>query len=121
MDDTRERADCRAWLYQQFHAGRDADGLLAELIGLGWPVEEAEALVEEGRRATRHLRGAITREEVARVAEVRYRNAIGIASKYAMGGLVWVIIHFLMSLLSFNRVPWPQSGRKPPKEAEDPQ
>ncbi|MDB5172866.1 MAG: hypothetical protein JWO87_1563 [Phycisphaerales bacterium] len=98
IDDSEERAECREWIHREFCAGTDTDEILAELIASGWTTEDAESMVEDGRRATRHLRGVVTRDEVARAAEARYRRSMNIAPKLAAGGLLWVGVHFLVNL-----------------------
>ena len=49
-------AEIRAWIYAEFVSGRTYDEIFAEMIEGGWGNEEAEALVEEGRKATRDRR-----------------------------------------------------------------
>jgi hypothetical protein len=115
VDDSEQRAECREWIHREFSEGRGADDILAELIGNGWPTEDAETMVEEGRRATRHLRGVVTRDEVARAAESRYRTSMNIAPKMATFGLLWVGIHFLANLPSTLRA----LRRRPPRDPDE--
>src|SRR6185437_7992450 len=99
VDDASPRLDCSVWVKEQLVAGRDADSLLAELLEQGWEADVAEEIVEEQRRATRHLRGCVTREQVAMRAERRYRNSFRNAFRMALGGLPLVCAHFLVSSL----------------------
>ncbi len=99
VDDATPRLDCSVWVNEQLVAGRDADSLLAELLEQGWNAEVAEEIVEEQRRATRHLRGVVTREQVAMRAERRYRSSFRYAFRMAIGGLPLVCAHFLVSSL----------------------
>ncbi|HET6251146.1 MAG TPA: hypothetical protein VFE47_25920 [Tepidisphaeraceae bacterium] len=110
VDDTEERGDCHEWIYRQFVAGRGADEILAELIGNGWPADDAEAWVEQSRRATRHLRGVITREGVARAVEKRSRKAFRTAFRVALAGIILVAITYGCHSLAMR-------GQKPPPAA----
>jgi hypothetical protein len=94
VDDTEELGDSREWIYRQFVDGRDADSILADLIAQGWPADDAEGLVEEQRRATRHLRGVITRASVAKRVEQRSRKAFKMAFRVAMAGIIIVAITY---------------------------
>src|SRR5689334_16614977 len=106
VDDSTPRQQCSAWVHEQLVAGRDADELLAELLGNGWPQEDAESIVEGQRRATRHLRGCVTRAQVAAVAEKRYRHAFRYASRMAFGGIMMVCLSYVYSVVT-KRMPWP--------------
>jgi len=55
-DDCGKYAEIRAWIYAEFVVGRTFDEIFAEMIAGGWDKENAETLVEEGRRATRDRR-----------------------------------------------------------------
>jgi hypothetical protein len=55
-DDRGKHAEIRAWIYAEFVSGRSYDDIFGEMIAGGWEKEDAEALVEEGRRATRNRR-----------------------------------------------------------------
>ena len=111
VDDTEERGAIRDWIFEQLAHGRDPDQLLPEVIELGWSGEDAEELVEEGRRKTRHLRGVVTREDVARAAEARYRRSMAIAPRMATWGILGVGFHFLGTLLGYIRAGKPKSSR----------
>ena len=47
----------------------------ADLVSNGWGEEDAAEIVEEQRQATRRQRGVVTRDDVAYVAERRYRKS----------------------------------------------
>jgi hypothetical protein len=55
-DDQGKHAEVGAWIYAEFVSGRSFDEIFGEMIAGGWGREEAEALVEEGRKATRDRR-----------------------------------------------------------------
>jgi hypothetical protein len=113
VDDTEERAEAREWILRSFREERDPDQMVAELTANGWPSDDAEAMVEEGRKATRQLRGVVTREDVVRASEARYRGSFSnIAARFGMGGMLLVGIHFLLSFTSFRRSPWPRGQQK---------
>ena len=54
--DQDKHAEIKAWIFAEFVSGRTFDEVFAEMIAGGWDKEEAEALVEEGRKATRDRR-----------------------------------------------------------------
>jgi len=56
VEDVDKDREIRAWIYAEFVSGRSADEISAELLNGGWASEDVEALVEEGRKATRHRR-----------------------------------------------------------------
>ena len=103
VDETEERGNCQEWIYRQFVDGRDADSILAQLIGNSWDADDAEGMVEEARRATRHLRGVITRETVARAAERRYRKAFKVAFRVTLGAILLLAIMYGCNSLIYLR------------------
>jgi hypothetical protein len=116
VDETEE---VNEWIHTQFVNGSGADSILAELIANGWRHDDAEGLVEEGRRATRHLRGVITREEVARVAEKRYRSSFRMAFYYALGGVPLMCAQALWSLLTTKGNRWPDRVKRRRREMDE--
>jgi hypothetical protein len=46
----------KAWVYAEIAAGRSPEDVAADLMAQGWAYDNAEALAEHGRRATRHMR-----------------------------------------------------------------
>jgi coenzyme F420-reducing hydrogenase gamma subunit len=83
-DDVDAMDECRRWLAASMHEGVTPDELLTQLIGNGWPVEQAEQLVEEVRRKTRDSRSVLgERDRIAqpkpRPTKIRYAPGIGAA------------------------------------------
>jgi hypothetical protein len=101
IDDTEERGECSDWIYQRMCEGHDPDALLAQVIAMGWPEDEAAAMVEAERRKTRHLRGVVTREDVARTVDARYRRTMSRSPFLACFGIFGVAIHSARSLLGY--------------------
>lgn len=77
VDDTTERAAAADWARSQLLAGRDGDGVRAELVEQGWDADDAAIIVEVERKATRGERGVLTREVVAKGLEKSYRGGQG--------------------------------------------
>ncbi|HEY2589490.1 MAG TPA: hypothetical protein VGI81_27335 [Tepidisphaeraceae bacterium] len=75
MDDLSAKEHCADWILEQMTGGRAPEQITADLCGQGWDPEEAEALVEYVRKATRRERGVVTRDDVARSANRRYRQS----------------------------------------------
>jgi hypothetical protein len=76
VDDVEAREQSAKWAYEQLAEGRTPEEVEAALVASGWPPSDAATMAEEARRQTRHLRGVITRDDVARVSEARYRRAM---------------------------------------------
>jgi hypothetical protein len=74
VDDFDAKRSWSDWAVDQMAAGRTAEEVAAELVANGWGEEDAAEMAEAARKATRHLRGAITREEVAGEYHARYRK-----------------------------------------------
>jgi hypothetical protein len=66
VDDMAAHRAVGLWVYEEFASGRTAEELTATLIAAGWDPDEAAVIVEQGRQATRHKRGARTRDDVVR-------------------------------------------------------
>ena len=77
VDDESAVAECQLWAIEQVTAGRDPDDVAAELVAGGWDQDAAAHIAEVARRQTRHLRGVVTRDEVAYQASRRYRQSFG--------------------------------------------
>jgi hypothetical protein len=56
VDDRDARAELEAWIHSEFLSGRQSDEILAALVEQGWPTDDAEILVEQIRKQTRHRR-----------------------------------------------------------------
>src|SRR5205807_3847034 len=77
VDDLDARRACEEWVRAELIGGRTAEELAEGLVAAGWPHDDAEGIVEEGRRQTRGERGIVTRDDVVREANRRYRGAMG--------------------------------------------
>ena len=77
VDDLEARRECADWVRAELLEGRIPEEIVEELATGGWPRDDAEGIVEEGRRQTRAERGLVTREDVVREANRRYRGAMG--------------------------------------------
>ena len=77
VDDLGPRQEAVDWLCIQILAGRSTEELSAELVAAGaWSQDEADELVEQARRQTRQERGVLTREDVVRDVDSRYRQSM---------------------------------------------
>ncbi len=71
-----EREPAVEWAAEELLRERPFDEVIADLTNRGWPPEQADAIVEEAREATRRERGVRTREDVLRSAEQRYQRSL---------------------------------------------
>jgi hypothetical protein len=76
VDDETPRREALIWALEQVECGRAFEEVTAELVGNGWPGDDAAEIVEAARLATLELRGAITRDQVVRAADRRYRRSM---------------------------------------------
>src|SRR5262245_20340474 len=83
VDDVLERDTARQSIAAQLLAGRIPEELVAELVASGWSQDDAEEMVEDGRKQTRAQRGVVTRDDVARAVHQRYRT--GMAAGWMAG------------------------------------
>jgi len=113
VDDTEERGAGREWVLHELTVGRDPEELLAQLTAAGWPQDDAAEMVEEARRATRHLRGVITRQDVVRGVDARYRRTMSRSPFLACFGIVGVAIHSCRSLLGYLIIRKPRPIESP--------
>ncbi len=106
VDDLGPKEECADWILAQMTAGRPAEDLTAELIDQGWNPDDAESLVEYVRRATRHERGVVTREDVARTAVRRYRQSWSLTWFAGFPAIASGVrlVGALRNLLGFRRV-----------------
>jgi len=56
VDEHQKYHEIKAWIYAEFVSGRTFEEISADMISQGWSKDHAEALVEEGRKATRNRR-----------------------------------------------------------------
>lgn len=78
VDDFDARQTWGEWAVEQLAAGRTAEDVAAELVTNGWGEEDAAEMAEDARRATRHLRGVVTREQVVAENSSRCRKAMAL-------------------------------------------
>ena len=115
VDDYAPRQEALQWATAQLAAGRTFEDISAHLIETGWSEPDAAEIVEEARQQTRHYRGAVTREQIIRASNRRYRQAmtggwfVGFPSVTAAMRL----IHALASFASLRR------RRPPPRGSDD--
>lgn len=77
VDDLEPRQEAIRWLCVQILAGRSTEELAAELVAAGgWSQDDADELVEDARRQTRQERGVLTRDDVVRDVNLRYRQSM---------------------------------------------
>jgi hypothetical protein len=76
VDDETPRREALGWTVNQLEQGRGFEEVAAELVTNGWSGEEAGEIVEAARVATLGLRGAITRDQVVRATDRRYRRSM---------------------------------------------
>ena len=107
VDDYAPRQEALQWATAQMAAGRTFEDISTHLIQTGWSESDAAEIVEAARQQTRHYRGAVTREQIVRVSNRRYRQAmtggwfVGFPSVTAAMRL----IHALASFASLRRRP----------------
>ena len=75
VDDLGPKLAWSEWAVEEMTKGRCMEELAVELTANGWSDDDAAELVENARRQTRHLRGVITRDDVARENAARYHTA----------------------------------------------
>lgn len=76
MDDETPRREALVWAVEQVEGGRTFEDVTTELVTNGWSADDATEIVEAARVATLELRGAITRDQVVRAADRRYRRSM---------------------------------------------
>jgi hypothetical protein len=77
VDDLPARLECEEWVYAELASGRTPEDISGDLVAGGWPRDDAESIVEEARRQTRHERGVVSREDIVREANQRYHRGMG--------------------------------------------
>ncbi len=93
------------WTVEEMTKGRTPEELAAELADNGWSEDDAAELVENARRSTRHLRGVITREDVARENASRYHKATALSwfTAFLSIASAWRLLNSVAFLLSSRR------------------
>ena len=107
VDDFAPRQDALEWAITQLAANRTFEDISAHLMQAGWSESDAAEIVEEARQQTRHYRGAITREQIVRTSNRRYRQAMtgGWFVGFPVVAAAMRLIHSLASLSSLRRRP----------------
>jgi hypothetical protein len=100
IDDVPPAVPYVEWAVHEMTIGRSAAAILKDLIAEGWSAEEAEAITEEARLATRHLRGGVTRERIARASEREYRDTMTKARTMGIFGGLGLIFGTAATALS---------------------
>jgi hypothetical protein len=105
VDDLAPRQDAIEWAVDELTRGRSFEETVRELTEGGWPEGEATEIVEQARRLTRHVRGVVTRDDVMRDANRRYRQAMGVGWFAAFPSIAAIrrLVHALGSLALFRR------------------
>ena len=105
VDDHAPRQEAIEWAVDELTRGRSFEETVGDLAAGGWPEGEASEIVEQARRLTRHVRGVVTRDDVMRGANRRYRQAMGAGWFAAFPSIVAIrrLVHALGSLALFWR------------------
>jgi len=102
VDDYAPRQDAVEWAAAELAGGRAFEEVTAELEQGGWVAGDAAEIVEAARRESRSERGVVTREQIAREANRRYRQGlasgwmIGFPTVAALKRLVHAVAHVAM-------------------------
>jgi hypothetical protein len=105
VDDLEPKLAWSDWAVEEMTKGRSAEELAAELAANGWSEDDAAELVENARRQTRHLRGVITRDDVARESASRYHKGTALSwfTAFLSIASAWRLLNSLAFLLSSRR------------------
>lgn len=105
VDDYVPRQDALEWATAQFASGRSFEELVTQLTADGWTETDATEIVEEARRQTLHVRGAVTRQQIVHASNRRYRQAMtgGWFVGFPSVAAAMRLIHSLASLASLRR------------------
>jgi hypothetical protein len=107
VDDYAPRQEASEWATAELAAGRTFEDISARLIETGWSDADAAEIVEQARQQTRHHRGAVTREQIVRASNRRYRQAMtgGWFIGFPSVAAAMRLIHSLASLAYLRRRP----------------
>jgi hypothetical protein len=86
-DEQKDLREAVRWAAEALVVGKDAEELERDLLAEGWTGGEAEEIVETARKETRRERGVVTRDDVVRDLNARYRQATGGLSVAFRSGL----------------------------------
>ena len=101
VDDGPARQLCAEWALSEIAGGRSPEDVAADLVANGWSSDDAEQICEQARRATRHLRGGTSREEVARAFGVRDANVMRNATPFTKPDMFGPLGQFFRALFRF--------------------
>jgi hypothetical protein len=102
VDDGPARQAWADWAAGEIGAGRSTEDVAADLVAHGWSSDDAEHICEQARRATRHLRGGTSREEVARAFGVGDPNVTRSATPFAKPDMFAALGQFIRALFRFR-------------------
>lgn len=74
VDDTEARQQSRSWAFDMLRAGQSPEWVEGELRSSGWSADDAAEMAEEARRRTRHMRGVVTRDDIATASDRAYHR-----------------------------------------------
>ena len=105
IDDDTPCREAIEWAATELAVNRTFEEVSAALTTAGWDTDQAADIVEQARRQTRPLRGALTRDQVATAAERRYRQAMraGWVAGLPTVAAAMRLLHSLGSLLMLRR------------------
>jgi hypothetical protein len=76
IDDYAPRQEAIEWATGELTDGQSFEEVHRHLTESGWSEADASQIVEEARGLTRHVRGALTRDQVMRTTNQRYRQGM---------------------------------------------
>jgi len=105
VDDHAPRQEAIEWAVDELTEGRSFEETVREVAAGGGPEGEASDIVEQARRLTRHVRGVVTRDDILRDSNRRYRQAMGVGWFAAFPSIAAIrrLVHALGSLAFLRR------------------
>ncbi|QOV88381.1 hypothetical protein [Humisphaera borealis] len=73
-DDSEARTRAADWAFDALRQGWSPETVEAQLIANGWSADDAALFAENARKQTRHMRGVVTRSDVADAVQTSVRN-----------------------------------------------
>jgi hypothetical protein len=104
VDDGAARQECADWVLGEIGGGRSPEEVAADLVAAGWSADDAEQFCEEARRRTRHLRGGVSREEVAGAFGAGDPNVMRSATPFAKPDMFGALGQVIRALFRFRSV-----------------
>jgi len=102
VDDETPRIESTDWASAQIEGGRTPEDVAAELVASGWSPADAEEICETARLRTRHIRGATSREDVARAHGVGDPNVMRNVTPFAKPSPFAAFESFIRAFLRFR-------------------